>query len=436
MRILIVGGAGEFGSFYARLFSKNGFKVSICDKDEAAGETFCKKNNIKWNKNCTNLKEFDTVIVCIPNKAAPKVIEKIGPKLGKGALLVDFCSVKTEAVKELKKLSKLDLELASIHPMHGPRVKTIVGRPIVCIPIKQGKKLEEIEKFFAKKGSKIILSTAKEHDRLLSIVQGLTHYSQFISAAVLKNLCTDLKESVKFGSPNYHLFLSLMSRVILQNPELYSQIQMGNKENKKIWKLFREKSEEFEKICNKNDSEKLKKKIIESAQQFKEHESILYGSDRAVNAINYIVETVRHHIGKRFMVENIITGKMHYGKITGIENQTLIIDEQGKKTRISLSHVRLTSKEEMKKWRKQNLKPMHLDYSFLVSKECDKEIIKKGLSHIKFCSIKILDEYKSNKLPKGKKSITIKATFFEDDGLERIDELIRKTITGLGFSFR
>ncbi len=284
MRILIVGGAGAFGSFYAKLFSKNEFDVSICDKNETADKKFCKKNKIKWCKKETSLKEFDIVIVCVPNKTAPKLIEEIGPKLDKGALLIDFCSVKTDTVNALKKLSKLDLELASIHPIHGPRIKTIIGQPVVCIKIKTGKKFDTIEKFFAKNGSELIFSTAEEHDRLLSIVQGLTHYSQFISAAVLKELCTDLKESIKFASPNYRLFLSLMSRIILQNPELYSQIQLGNNENKKIWTLFSKKAKEFEKICNKNDSEELRKKIVESAQQFKEYDSFLLESDKAIQA--------------------------------------------------------------------------------------------------------------------------------------------------------
>jgi len=43
MQVLIVGGAGAFGSFYAKLLAQHGFKVSVSDIDADAGKKFCKK---------------------------------------------------------------------------------------------------------------------------------------------------------------------------------------------------------------------------------------------------------------------------------------------------------------------------------------------------------------------------------------------------------
>lgn len=289
MKVLIVGGAGAFGSFYAKLLPKNGFKVSILDKDTKTAKKLCNENDFECIWEQKNLEKFDVVIISVPNKVAPETIREIAPKLSKGTLLLDLCSVKAGPVKELKKLMGTGLELASVHPMHGPRVKNISGHPILCITIKPGKKLKALKKFFSSKGAKCMEVSLKEHDRMLSIVQGLTHYSQFVSAAVLKRLEVDLKKSAKVGSPNYHLFLSLMSRVILQNPAMYAEIQLSNPENKKIWAAFSKEAAEIEIICRAGNEETLKEKIIHSGQEFKGLDSFLSESDEAVNAINYFV---------------------------------------------------------------------------------------------------------------------------------------------------
>ncbi len=436
MRILIVGGAGAFGSFYAKLFSENGFKVCISDIDTSFGKAICKENGFNWVGKNPKMEDFDIVIVSVPNDAAPNVVKEVGPLLSKGTLLVDFCSVKTPVVKEMKKISGLGLELASIHPMHGPRVKSIAGYPVVCVAVKPGKKLEAIKEFFEKNNANFIFATEEKHDRLLSVVQGLTHYSQFVSAAVLNDLGVDLKETARFGSPNYRLFLSLMSRTILQNPEMYAQLQLSNPYNREVWDSFKKQGEELSQLCKKGDVEALRKRIVESAQEFKAADSFLLDSDRAVSAINHLAETLMHYIGKKFMVENTETGKIHYGRIEGVDGNELVMDEHGKKTRISLGKTGLISKKEMLEWKLKNLKRKQLDYSFLVPKECEKEVIKDCLSHIKECDFKAFDEYESKSLPEGKKSLSFRANFFEDDDPEKIDKRIRKTIKGMGFSFR
>jgi len=436
MKVLVVGGAGAFGSFYAKLLAKKGFDVSITDTNIESGKALCKENGFGWVKPKASLKKFDVVIVSVPNFVAPKVIRQLGPLLGKKTLLFDFCSIKAGAVKELKNLSTLDLELASVHPMHGPRIESIAGYPVLFIEIKPGKKLQEIKEFFSENGAKLVHTSEENHDRLLSVIQGLTHYSQFVSAAVLKELNIDLKDSIHFGTPNYHLFLSLMSRVILQNPELYAQIQLANPSNKKVWQAFKRQTNEFDRLCRENDLDGLKRKIIDSAQEFKGEDIFLRESDRAVNAINHLTETMLQHIGKKFLVQNILTENFHYGVIEGIAGNHLIINEGGKETKINVQNLRLPSKRKMLHWKKKNLKRMQRDYSFTVPIEANKNTIKKCLGCIKECWFELLDEYKSDSLPEGKKSLTVRARFFEEDNPEKIDEKIREMLKGLGFTLR
>jgi prephenate dehydrogenase len=431
MKILIIGGLGKFGQFYAKLFKENGFVVGITDVDGIAAKNFCLDNDFIFSD---NVKDFDTIILSVPNSVAPKLVKEIIPRMKKDSLLMDFCSVKTFVVEEEKKFVDKEIELVSIHPMHGPRVNSINGYPIIFIPIKCGKKCDIIKKFFEKEEGGIIESSVEEHDKILSIVQGLTHYSQFVSASILRELEVDLKKTIKFSSPNYSLFISLLSRVVLQNPELYCQIQLENPYNGNVRKIFTKNAKLLENICEKKDYNLLKKEILIDAQSFKNAELMLIESDKAINAMKYVVNTLKDHVGEMFLVENILTNKYHYGKISSVNNDELILLEGKKEVIIATSKIRLTTKQEMKEWKEQNLQKKYLDFSFIVPKECDNKIVKQAFSTIYAVNFEIVDEYVGNL--ENCKSLTLRANFFIDNDSEEISLKIIDIINGLGFKRR
>ncbi|MFA5358096.1 MAG: prephenate dehydrogenase/arogenate dehydrogenase family protein [archaeon] len=435
VKILIIGGAGAFGSFYAKQFSKAGFNVSISDIDSNLGKAICEKNRFEWFEG-KDLKDFDIVAISVPNDAAVETIRQAAPKMKKSALLFDFCSVKGIVIGALKEIKETDLEVASIHPMHGPRLQNITGQPVACISIKKGPLLEKVEHFFKESKADFFYTTAEEHDEMLSIVQGLTHYSQFVSANVMREMSVDLKKTLKFKSPNYTLFLGLMARVVAQNPELYCQIQLSNPNNEKMRVAFTKNAVELEKLCSGGNFDGLKKKMLANAQVIKDSEIFLFESDRAVNAINYVTSQIKDGIGKKFLFQNIVTGGFHYGTIKGITGNELTITEGKKEMFISISKVRVCSKKELKDWRKKNLALRALDYSILVPAECALETVAFAFSGIRECRFEIVGEYSGEKLPAGKKSITLRANFFEDEDKKSVDEKIKKVIKGLGFSMR
>jgi prephenate dehydrogenase len=435
MNTLIIGGMGGFGNFYAKLLNENKFNIFIDDLFENEEEKEkCKKRGFKVFEG--DYSKIDLVIISAPNIVAPKIVGELGKKIknGKGKAIIDFCSVKSFVVPELKKLEKKGFELASLHPMHGPRVSSIKGYPVVFIPINVGGKIEKIKDFFKKEKANLFESNEKEHDKTLSVVQGLTHFSQFVSEKTISDLSINLKKSKNFASPNFELFLSLMSRVVLQNPEMYSQIQTENPFNEEMRKKFVENSVLLDKEA-KNQKE-LKEEIINSAKIFNSLDELLFESDNAVSAIKFVNNTLYENIGKKFLIENISNTHFHYGTIEKIEKGKLFLQEGHKKIEINLSKIRITTKNEMADYKKTNLIERHLDYSFLVPKECDKKIIEKIFAKINNCKTKVIDEFESDKFEKDKKSVTIKVTFFEDDDKERIAKEIEEIINGLKFERR
>jgi len=280
MKILIVGGTGNFGAFYAKLLKEAGHKIGISSRSIEKGQKFCEKENYVFSN---SPKGFDVVIISVPNESAMKTVTRIAPELDEGTLLVDFCSVKSQIVPELKKLKDKNIELASIHPMHGPRVKNLCEIPIIIIPIKVGEKFKVIETFFKNQSERVFESNVEEHDKVLSVVQGLTHYTQFVASNVLAKLDLDLEKTLKFASPNYSMFIGLATKVMVQNPELYSQIQLENPNNKLVRELFTKKAIELEEICKQGEI-KLEENIKQTKEIFKNPEKLLSKSDKMAEA--------------------------------------------------------------------------------------------------------------------------------------------------------
>jgi len=246
-----------------------------------------------------------------------------------------------------------------------------------------------------------------------------------------------LKDTLHFGSPNYALFVSIIARTVLQNPELYAQIQLSNPYNKRARESFVRKAQELEILCNKGNAEELKNKIIEETKLFKDPDASLLESDKAVNAFNYVISMLKSYTGKKFLVENALTRSFHYGLIKEVTGNELVMIEGQNQTKIHLSKVRLTTKGEMLEWKKKNLKERTFDYSFMVSAEGNPKIIINALNKaIRECQFELLGEYTGKGIPEGQKSITLRAHFFEDENKKEIDEKTKEILKGLGFVLR
>ena len=436
MKILIVGGAGGFGSFYAKLLSKNGFEIGINDSSTETAKNLCEKNSFEYVKDYSAAKNYDSIIISVPNSSSAEVIRIVSKEMKKDSLLINFWSVKTLVEKELNKISKTGLEVVSIHPLHGPRVDSITGYPIAWIPFREGKKSAEIKSFFEKNKAKIIRTTCEDHDKIMSIVQGLTHYSQFVSAATLKEAEINLSETMKFSTPNYALFLSLISRIVIQNPELYAQIQLSNPYNAKIRKIFSEKAKKLEALCKKNSAENLKKEIIQSGQSLKKDELLLLEGDRAVNSLKYTTNLLETSLGKYFLIENILTHTFHYGIVNSIQGEELILLERKNKTKIAIQKIRLTTEKEMQEWKETNLVKHRLDFSLLIPKSSNPKVITEAIKKLIEMPCELVDIYESEKLPEGTKSLTLKITFYDSDEKNEVDKKVKALIPQLGWKLR
>ena len=72
----IIGGTGQMGRFFKKLFEKNNCKVLISSR----------KTKLK-PEDCA--KQSDVVLISVPIDATIKVIKKVAPYVNKNSLLID-----------------------------------------------------------------------------------------------------------------------------------------------------------------------------------------------------------------------------------------------------------------------------------------------------------------------------------------------------------
>lgn len=249
----IIGGTGGMGQLFARVFRKNGYKVLI-----ASRRTKLKIEDLAC--------KADVVIVTVPINSTIAVLKKIGPLVRKDALLMDLTSLKKEPVKAMLKYSKS--AVIGTHPVFGPTVSSFKQQTFVLTPARPGKWLPWLKDFLRNEGAKIKITTAERHDRMMAVIQGLTHFSTLAVADSMKELGVDVKRSLEYSSPIYKLRMDMVGRILNQNPNLYADIEIANPEIMKTIKVYIRSAKKLEMIIKKKDRGAFIKYFKESADFF------------------------------------------------------------------------------------------------------------------------------------------------------------------------
>ena len=428
VRISIIGGCGAMGRWIINyLKGKGDFEIIIADPDEIEGTRLVKTFGIKYEyDNKEAVRDSDIVIVSVPVEVTPNVIAEVAPHMKEGSLLIDIASIKTEAVSSMLKHAPSSVELLSIHPMFGPRVKDVKGQVIAIIPVRPGKWFEKVKAFLEKEDADVVVTTCEEHDKIMSIVQGLTHFTSIVFAGVIREMNIDLKQSRRFSTPIYNAFLPIVYRVVCQNPELYAQLQVRNPHVLEVQEKFISQAVKLnEETRNKNVKEMVKQ-IVSSCKHFMTTESsttLLSMSDRMVSTLQRERNILESLIGRKICLENVQTGKIHIGVLKKVSANAIEIEESKKKVvSLSLFNVTLLDEKATMEVRRSMFGESSLDFSVMLPLDFDteicREIVEKFLTEA--FKIEVLETYVGEQIPAGFRSITLRIHYPKDENSKNI----------------
>ena len=201
------------GRLFAGVFSRAGCEVGI-----AGRKTIVTPEDIAAS--------CDIVVVSVPIRETVPVIDRIAPLLTKDQLLCDLTSLKAGPVRAMLK-SKA--EVIGLHPMFGPTVPSLKKQTVIACPARaEVATIEGLLGIFRAEGAVCTVTTAEEHDRMMAVVQGLTHFVTLCMADTVRRMGIDVEATKAFTSPVYAIELSLVGRLLSQDADLYGSILQEN----------------------------------------------------------------------------------------------------------------------------------------------------------------------------------------------------------------
>ena len=263
LKAVIVGGSGEMGSWFFKFLAERGIAVIISGR--SAPVTYS---------------EYDIVIISVPIDVTCAVISDVAPQLRPGSLLFDITSIKAKPAQAMRKFAPKGVELVGVHPLFGPSMPNMEGQTIIMTPIRGQKWFDFLMELFTEAGAHVEILTPEEHDKVTSIIQGLTHFTYIATGVTLDSLRFDIKNSRKYMSPIYEILIDFVGRILGQNPKLYASIQMNADQS--VHDEFLKQCHELVQIIKKNDMEAFIAKMKHAARHFGDAEPALKRSNKLI----------------------------------------------------------------------------------------------------------------------------------------------------------
>jgi chorismate mutase/prephenate dehydrogenase len=221
-RALVIGGRGKMGNWFADFLASQGYAVELADPAGAApGGYPCRP---RWEDGPL---DHDLVVVATPLGATAQVLLALAGRQPPG-LVFDLGSIKTPLRHGLAALAKAGVRVASIHPMFGPDTELLSGRHVLFIDLGDARALNEAQELFASTMAERPVMSLDEHDRLIAYVLGLSHALNIAFFTALAESGEGAPRLAKLSSSTFDAQLDVASRVALDSPALYFEIQALN----------------------------------------------------------------------------------------------------------------------------------------------------------------------------------------------------------------
>jgi prephenate dehydrogenase len=209
----IIGGTGRMGRFFGTVLERHGFEVRVSGR----------------STELTNQKlaeESDLVMVSVPIRSTVGVIEEIAPLLYGDQLLCDLTSLKAGPVEAML-ASKA--QVLGMHPLFGPTVSSLRNQTVILTPARCGTLFcSRVPGILREEGANLVIMDPDAHDRLMAVIQGLTHFGNLVMAEAIRRTGTDLAGALEATSPVYRIQMGLIGRLLSQDASLYGDMLQLN----------------------------------------------------------------------------------------------------------------------------------------------------------------------------------------------------------------
>ncbi|MEZ8808069.1 bifunctional chorismate mutase/prephenate dehydrogenase [Vibrio atlanticus] len=245
--VVIVGGNGQLGGLFGRMFKLSGYEVKILGSQD-------------WDKADEILDNAGLVVVTVPIHLTEGVIAKLG-NLPSDCILCDLTSIKSKPLQAM-----LDMHqgpVVGLHPMFGPNVPSLAKQVIVYSDGRSSESYQWLLNQFGIWGASLCQMDAAEHDHGMTLIQALRHFTSFAYGLHLSKENPNIDQLLKLSSPIYRLEIAMVGRLFAQDPNLYGDIILSSDENIEMIRRFHSRFGEALEILDGKD----KAKFVDSFNQ-------------------------------------------------------------------------------------------------------------------------------------------------------------------------
>ncbi|MEH0760803.1 bifunctional chorismate mutase/prephenate dehydrogenase [Vibrio sp. 16] len=220
--VVIVGGNGQLGGLFGRMFKLSGYDVKVLGSQD-------------WHRADEILENAGMVVVTVPIHLTEGVIEKLS-QLPDDCILCDLTSIKSKPLQAM--LNVHSGPVVGLHPMFGPDVPSLAKQVIVYCDGRGEEHYQWLLEQFSIWGASLCQIDASEHDHGMTLIQALRHFTSFAYGLHLSRENPSIDKLLKLSSPIYRLELAMVGRLFGQDPNLYGDIILSSDENIAMIKRF------------------------------------------------------------------------------------------------------------------------------------------------------------------------------------------------------
>ncbi|HEX5418604.1 MAG TPA: bifunctional chorismate mutase/prephenate dehydrogenase [Gammaproteobacteria bacterium] len=220
-RVLIIGGAGKMGAWFAEFLASQDYAVEIADPSESP---LPYPRLADW---AASSLEQDLILVATPIKTTGAVLGQLAERRPRG-LIIDIGSLKSPLRRGLGALAGAGCRVTSIHPMFGPDTRLLSGRHVIFIDVGVPEATAEARALFSATMAEQIEMSLEDHDRLIAFVLGLSHALNLVFFTALAGSGELVPRLQKLSSTTFDAQMQVAALVARDNPHLYFDIQTLN----------------------------------------------------------------------------------------------------------------------------------------------------------------------------------------------------------------
>ena len=263
-RLLILGGAGNMGGWWQAFAQRLGHQVDVVDP--AMGSLPAMPGRFASIADIDDLDAYQAIVVSVPLGRMPAVLGEIVEAKPAG-LVIEIASIKDHLRPQMDRADELGVRLASLHPMFGPG-KSIYQTLTFVLACRQdpAEEKQAIEEWLRHPYTHLVPVPFDHHDRLMGWLLGLAHLSGMLFGCALSHAGLSPEELEACASTTYNRQASTARSVLLEDPDLYYDIQRLNPHRADVYKSIRAALDELVDAVQEDDREEFRAVISEARQ--------------------------------------------------------------------------------------------------------------------------------------------------------------------------